>query len=161
MPQQVDDGDGKPIEGRDTAGLFPNVMCSSELDLWVLAWQGGPEDAMFEPHDHSRYAQKWQDYQPKKERGKDSPVSQPVFYGELTLTVVVIRNLPPRSPQGLFARTRTTFRRADRRLIRPDRSKSGETSEDDDQNGCQGVQVRRVSFTRNGRAVNSKGRSCG
>ena len=128
---KVVDGDGKPIEGV-TAGLFPNVMYSSGSTGFGMARRS--EDAMFEPRMTIRdMLKKWQDYWPKKERGKDSPVLQPVFYGETDANgVVVIRNLPPRSPQGLFAQHEDYVPKGTRppyRLIQQIEVKSGETSE--------------------------------
>lgn len=128
---QVVDGDGKPIEGV-AAGLFPNVVYSSGSTIFGMSLRS--EDAMFEPPMTIRdMLKKWQDYWPKKERGEDSPVLQPVFHGETDADgVVVIRNLPPRSPQGLFVQhddyvpegTKPPYR-----LMQQIEVKPGETSE--------------------------------
>ena len=76
---------------------------------------------------------KWQDYWPMNERSKDSPVLQPVFHGETDADgVVVIRNLPPRSPQGLFAQHEDYVPEGTKppyRLMQQIEAKPGETSE--------------------------------
>jgi hypothetical protein len=128
---KVVDGNGKPIEGV-TAGLSPNVMYSSGSTIFGMSLRS--EDAMFEARmTILDMLKKWQDYWPMKERGKDSPVLQPVFHGETDADgAVVIRNLPPRSPQGLFAQHEDYVPEGTKppyRLMQQIEVKPGETSE--------------------------------
>lgn len=128
---KVLDEDGKPIEGV-SAGLFPNVVYSSGSTIFGTSFRS--EDAMFEPRmTILDMLKKWQNYFPQEEREEASPILQPTFYSKSDADgVVVIENLPPRSPQGLFAQheeyvpagTRPPYRLQQQVELKP-----GETSE--------------------------------
>ena len=124
-------GDGKPIEGV-AAGLFPNVIYASGSTIFGTSLRS--EDAMFEPRmtilDMLR---KWQDYVPQLDREGPSPILRPTFHATTDADgVVVIRNLPPRSPQGLFAQHEDYVPEGTKppyRLMQQIEVKPGETSE--------------------------------
>ncbi len=128
---KVVDAEEKPIEGV-SAGLFPNVVYSSGSTIFGTSHRS--EDAMFEPRmTILGMLKKWQDYFPQEERDEVSPILQPTFYAKTDADgVVVIENLPPRSPQGLFAQHEKYVPAGTKppyRLQQQIRLKPGETSE--------------------------------